>query len=234
MGLSSLIRQVRPEDLEKLPTRQKNMAKVEEYLTAYGLHLQGLSQRGVQSELGHKHLRTTQNQIKRGEEIAKKLGLDTERLKLKLAAAFEQLAEISIQQVKDQVENGRVTLVQDSEGRQEIRNQKGLDPRMLGEAGRGLIRFAQFAGLMDADKSTGGSGEISTNVVFVNPQADLSEWEPKTVNVASSDHKSDHDYVDVSAKASPELNRPTARDTIDDPEGPAGQGSVQVVQRRLI
>ncbi len=149
MEFSSLVRQVRPEDLPKLKTRQKNMAKINEYLNAYGLYLQGLSQRGVQSELGHKHLRTTQNQIKRGEEIAKQLGLDTERLQLKIAAAFEQLADISIQQVKDQIKNGRVTMIQDSEGRQEIRCQKGLDPRMLGEAGRGLIRFAEFAGLMD-------------------------------------------------------------------------------------
>ena len=162
------------------------MAKVEGYLNAYGLHLQGLSQRGVQHELGHKHLRTTQNQIKRGEEIAKQLGLDTERLRLKLAAAFEQLADISIQQVKDQIENGRVTLIQDSEGRQEIRNQKGLDPRMLGEAGRGLTRFAQFAGLMDSDKATGTGSDVSTNVVFISAPADATEWEGKTVDVTPS------------------------------------------------
>ena len=30
-----------------------------------------------------------------------------------------------------------------------MRHTKGVDPRMVGEAGRGLIRFAEFAGLMD-------------------------------------------------------------------------------------
>ena len=30
-----------------------------------------------------------------------------------------------------------------------MKKMKGVDPRMLGEAGRGLIRFAEFAGLMD-------------------------------------------------------------------------------------
>ena len=232
MGLSSLIRQVKPEDLEKLPSRQRNMAKVEECLNAYGLHLQGLSQRGVQHELGHKHLRTTQNQIKRGEEIAKKLGLDTERLRLKLAAAFEQLADISIQQVKEQVENGRVTMIQDSEGRQEVRHQKGLDPRMLGEAGRGLTRFAQFAGLMDADKSTSGGGEISTNVVFVSPQADLSEWETRTVDVTPDECRSESKGEQLPANTSATLQKPTACKAVEAPEQ-GDQSTNRIVQRGL-
>ena len=31
----------------------------------------------------------------------------------------------------------------------EMRHTKGVDPRMVGEAGRGLIRFAEFAGVKD-------------------------------------------------------------------------------------
>ena len=30
-----------------------------------------------------------------------------------------------------------------------MRHTKGVDPRMVGEAGRGLIRFAEFAGMKD-------------------------------------------------------------------------------------
>ena len=158
------------------------MAKIEEYLTAYGYHLQGLSNRGVMHEMGHKTVKTTQNQIRRGEEIAKELGLDTERLHLKIAAAFEQLADISIAQVKEQVENGRVTMIQDSDGQKEVRRQKGLDPRMLGEAGRGLIRFAEFAGLMDrAPEVT--TGDVSQQVVFVQPPTDGASWDAQTVDV---------------------------------------------------
>jgi hypothetical protein len=176
MSFASLIRQVGPDDLDKLPSRQRNIAKIEEFLTAYGFHLQGLSQRGVQKEMGHKHLRTTQNQIRRGEEIAKALGLDTERLRLKLAAAFEQLADISIQQIKEQAADGRITQIARDDGFKEVRKTRGVDPRLIGEAGRGLIRFAQFAGLMDSDASTGG-GEVSTNVVFIQPTGDGAAWD---------------------------------------------------------
>lgn len=37
----------------------------------------------------------------------------------------------------------------------------GVDPRLLGEAGRGAIRFAQFVGPMDADSSTDHGGQVT-------------------------------------------------------------------------
>jgi len=61
----------------------------------------------------------------------------------------DRLADITIAQVEEQVKDGRVTLIQHCDGTKEVRHTKGVDPRMVGEAGRRLIRFAEFAGLMD-------------------------------------------------------------------------------------
>ena len=76
-----------------------------------------------------------------------------------------------------------LTYVTDNHGNETITRRRGVDTKLLGEAGRGAIRFAQFAGLMDSDKATSGGAEVSTNVVFISPQSDLSEWDTKTVDV---------------------------------------------------
>ena len=122
---------------------------MQQFLDAFALHLQGDSYRGIQQHFGWKAVATAQNTVKRGEEIVKKLSLGSEKIRLKIAAAFDYLADVTVQQVKDQVENGRMILEVDSQGNQSTKLFKGVDPRMLGEAGRGLIRFAQFARLMD-------------------------------------------------------------------------------------
>lgn len=150
MSISAVIRQIGPEDLEKLPnSRQQNLAKVQEYIRAYCFSLQGLSQRGVMKEMGHKHVRTTQNQIKKGEQFAKLLGIDTDRVQLKLAGFLDQVLDITLQQMQHQAEHGQLTEFMDVEGKLSYRKVKAVDPRLLGEAGRGAIRFAEFAGLMD-------------------------------------------------------------------------------------
>ena len=121
--------------------------------------------------------------MKRGEILAKNLNLDSEKIRLKLALFFEEICDITLNQIKQQQQEGQLTYVTDNQGNETITRRRGVDTRLLGEAGRGAIRFAQFAGLMDSDKSTSTGGDISTNVVFVSPQADLSEWEMKTVDV---------------------------------------------------
>ena len=149
MGIQSLLGQVTDEQLKALPSRTRSPERVQQSLDAFALHLQGVSDRGVQQHFGWKSLSTAQNSIKRGEELAKKLSLDTEKIRLKLAAAFDYLADVVVQQVKEQVENGREVFEVDARGNKSMKRMKGVDPRMLGEAGRGLTRFAEFAGLLD-------------------------------------------------------------------------------------
>ena len=144
--------------------------------------------------------------MKRGEELAKNLKLDTEKLRLKLAAFFDRLCDLTLQQVEDQAKNGVVVHVADNQGNETITRRRGIDTKLLGEAGRGAIRFAQFAGLMDADSSTSG-GDISTNVVFVQPAANAAEWDAlqspaQTIDVAASGHESGHTAAATSSDGS--------------------------------
>lgn len=176
MALSTVLGQVDPEKLKALPGRIRSPERIQQHLDAFGLHLQGVSFRGIQQHFGWKSVCTAENSVKRGELLAKDLNLDSERIRLKLAAYFDEILDITMQQVKEQVKAGRVTIDLDPEGRQTMRCTKGVDPRLLGEAGRGAIRFAQFVGLMDSDASTGG-GEISTNVVFIQPTGDGAAWD---------------------------------------------------------
>ena len=182
MGIETLLGHATDEQLKKLPGRVRSPERVKQHLDAFALHLQGVSYRGIQTHFGWKSLSTAENSVRRGEMLAKDLNLDSEKIRLKLAAFFDEILDISLNQIRDQVKEGQLTLITDSDGNQTITKRRGVDTRLLGEAGRGAIRFAQFCGLMDADKSTPTGGEVSTNVVFVNA-SDASEWDAKTVDV---------------------------------------------------
>ena len=186
MAIETLLGRATDEQLKKLPGRVRNPDRVKQNLDAFALHLQGVSYRGIQEHFGWKSLSSAENSVKRGEILAKNLNLDSEKIRLKLALFFEEICDITLAQIRDQQKDGQITQVANSDGTTVVTRRRGVDTRLLGEAGRGAIRFAQFAGLMDADKSTSGGGDVSTNVVFVSPQTDLSEWETKTVDVTPS------------------------------------------------
>ena len=237
MGIETLLGHATDEQLKKLPGRVRSPERVKQHLDAFALHLQGVSYRGIQSHFGWKSLSTAENSVRRGEMLAKDLNLDSEKIRLKLAAFFDEVLDISLNQIRDQVKDGQLTLVTDSEGNQTITKRRGVDTRLLGEAGRGAIRFAQFCGLMDSDKSTSTGGDVSTNVVFINPSADVSEWEPKTVDITPSGPASGPTLDTSTAKLSgandePLLNKQSEPDSTpcDSPAGMA-QG---IVQRSLI
>lgn len=183
---SSVIRQPTSEELQKLPSRQRNAAKVEQHLTAFSLHLRGLSDRAVQEELGLRHLRSAQHSIRRGEAIAKELGLDTDRVRLKVAAWFEELADLSMRTLRDQFANGQVVEFIDEEGKSSYRRNKHIDPRLAGEVGRGLVRMAQFFQLMDQPVEI---NQATTNVVLGAPldgNAFMAQWsQPQAVDVSA-------------------------------------------------
>ena len=126
MGIQSLLGQVTDEQLKALPSRTRSPERVQQSLDAFALHLQGVSDRGVQQHFGWKSLSTAQNSIKRGEELAKKLSLDTEKIRLKLAAAFDYLADVVVQQIKEQVENGREVFEVDARGNKSMKRMKGV------------------------------------------------------------------------------------------------------------
>jgi len=186
MAIETLLGRATDEQLKKLPGRVRNPDRVKQHLDAFALHLQGVSYRGIQQHFGWKSLSSAENSVKRGEILAKNLNLDSEKIRLKLALFFEEICDITLNQIKQQQQEGQLTYVTSSDGTETITRRRGVDTRLLGEAGRGAIRFAQFAGLMDSDKSTTSGADVSTNVVFISPQADLTEWETKTVDVTPS------------------------------------------------
>jgi len=126
----------------------------------------------------------------RGQLLAKELNLDGEKIRLKIAAAFDRLADITIQQVEEQVRDGRVTLIQHCDGTKEIRYMKGVDPRMVGEAGRGLIRFAEFAGLMDRAPEVHAAATLISLAAPADGASFAQKWdqpaEPAVVDVTTT------------------------------------------------
>ena len=186
MAIETLLGRATEEQLQKLPGRVRNPERVKQHLDAFALHLQGVSYRGIQENFGWKSLSSAENSVKRGEILAKELNLDGEKIRLKLALFFEEICDITLNQIRQQQKDGQLTYVTDNQGNETISRRRGVDTRLLGEAGRGAIRFAQFAGLMDTDKANGSGGDVGTNVVFISPQADLSQWETRTVDVPAS------------------------------------------------
>ena len=99
MSLNTLLGQPTPEQIKALPARLRNPDRIKQHLDAFALHLQGVSYRGIQDHFGWKSLSTAQNSVMRGELLAKELNLDGEKIRLKIAAAFDRLADITIAQV---------------------------------------------------------------------------------------------------------------------------------------
>ena len=218
MGIETLLGQATDEQLRKLPGRVRSPERVKQHLDAFALHLQGVSYRGIQEHFGWKSLSTAENSVKRGEMLAKDLNLDGEKIRLKLAAFFDELCDITLNQIKQQVKDGQLTLVTDNQGNETITRRRGVDTRLLGEAGRGAIRFAQFVGLMDSDKATGTGSDVSTNVVFISAPADATEWEGKTVDVTASGPASGPESLGTLGKPSQGLgdNLPTKQIQADE------------------
>lgn len=213
MGLNTLLGQPTPEQLKALPGRIRNPERIKQHLDAFALHLQGVSYRGIQDHFGWKSLSTAQNSVKRGEELAKQLNLDGDRIRLKLAAFFDEVLDITLANVREQARDGQITQVADNDGNRTVTKRNGVDPRLLGEAGRGAIRFAQFAGLMDDTAST-NTGDVSTNVVFINPTSDGAAWDQQvqTVDVSAMSTESatgQQNALGISEETSKGTERPT-------------------------
>ena len=187
MALQTLLGQVDPETLKKLPGRVRNPDRIQQHIEAFALHLQGVSYRGIQEHFGWKAVSTAENSVKRGEQLAKDLGLDGERIRLKLANFFDELCDITLAQIKDQMQNGQITQVADNDGRKTVTKRNGVDPRMLGEAGRGAIRFAEFCGLMDRAQEVNSNSTTLIQLAVPSDGASFSDkWSGKgeTVEVA--------------------------------------------------
>ena len=147
MALRTLFGQV-ANGPKKLPRKLRSPERVQQSIDAFGLHLQGVSYRGIAEHFGWASPNTAVNSVRRGENICKELSLDTDRIRLKLAAACDELADITIAEVKKQALEGRLLTIKTKDGI-ELRHSAGVDPRMIAEASEGLMRFAEFAGLTD-------------------------------------------------------------------------------------
>jgi hypothetical protein len=198
--IESVVYQVDPDRVDELfpPQTQRKyrtVAMVERNLKAFSLSLQGVSQRAIQQELGLKNQPTALNAIRRGEQHAKQLGLDTERIRLRIAAAFEELTMMGLADLRKQVQEGRVLVIQNPDGTTTVKTAKGVDSRSLGEVGRGLVRMAQFAGLMDGD--AGGSSQAGVTMISLNMPTDGGSLEQKWATPEAP--ASDAAAVDVEA-----------------------------------
>jgi hypothetical protein len=225
--LEALVVQVDPERLDellpaKINRRYRSVAMVERNIKAFSLSLQGVSERAIGQQLGMKSQTTARNAIKRGEQHAKQLGLDTERIRLRIAAAFEELTMMGLADLRKQVTEGRVLVIQNPDGTTTVKTAKGVDSRSLGEVGRGLVRMAQFAGLMDGD--AGGSGNGNTTLISLNMPADGATLESKWATADGP--AADAAAVDVEAAAveEPAVHALVHADAPEAGKSPCAQG----------
>ena len=175
-GFDTLLAPVTDEQIKKLPSRLRNRAKIEAHLTAFALHLQGCSHRGICEELGYKSTTASRYAISKGEQIAKTLGIDLDRIRLKIAARFEEIIDAACEEIKIQQQEGRVITIIGPDGSQTVKVTKGVDAKMVAEATRGLTRLAQFHGI-------GAQGQEvtmeSTTVISLTQPLDGGDFESR-------------------------------------------------------
>jgi hypothetical protein len=146
-------------------------------IDCYGDHLSGLSNRAIQAKYGWKHERSAIAAIKQGEKMARDLAIDTDRIKRKIHLVLEDCLNLMINQVREQAEKGLVTQTIDNDGKRVVRKVAGIDPRIAGELGRGLMRWAQLVGMVDGDAGGGSNGMTLINLQMPADGAGIeSKW----------------------------------------------------------
>ena len=123
---------------------------------------------------GTSHSSSAQNAVRNGEKIARELNIDQEIIRLKLTNYFNELADVVIGQVRQQVEHGQLQVIDGPDGRI-TKATRGVDPRILGEAGRGLLRFAEFAGLLERAPEVNSSAITMVNLTAPTDGASFSD-----------------------------------------------------------
>ncbi|CAI8412777.1 MAG: Uncharacterised protein [Synechococcus sp. MIT S9220] len=194
-----------------------NLTRIERDLRAYELTLAGCSVRGVCEELGIKSTQTAHNAIQRGKKFALENGIDIEEHRIDIDRMFKQTLGLLVATAQQQHLEGQIETIHTPDGTI-VKTKKGICPRIAGELSRSLNRWAEFCGLLDRAPEVNQQATVIQLSAPADGAAFADRWSSgETVDLAPSDHKSDHDYVDVSAKASPELERPTALKAVEAP-----------------
>lgn len=186
-----------------------NLSRVERDVKAYELTLQGCSVRAVCEELGIKSTQTAHNSIQRGKAIVIEKGIDVDERRIDIDRMFKNTLGMLVQTAQNQSINGCIETIHSPEGIT-IKTRQGIDPRIAGELSRSLNRWAEFCGLLDRAPEVTSA---STTLINLSAPADGasfgSKWGGETVDVASSDHVSDHNQGSTPLKASESLEGPT-------------------------
>jgi hypothetical protein len=162
--LSALVQQkALTEYTQSLPAKGfvRDEARVRRCIDCYGDHLSGLSNRAIRDKYGWKHERSAIAAIKQGEKMARELEIDTDRIKRKVHILLEECLDRMMDQVRTQAETGLITQIVDNDGKRSVRKVSGIDPRIAGELGRGLMRWAQLVGMVDGDAGGGNSSGMT-------------------------------------------------------------------------
>ena len=124
-------------------------ARQERDIAIYQSHMKGNSQRAIQEEFSIKSCQTVHIAIQRGRELVKERGIDIEERRISIDQLFSNTLGMLAGEVARQADEGRIQTIERSDGTQEIRRTKGIDPRTAEALARSADRWAQFLGLTD-------------------------------------------------------------------------------------
>lgn len=216
MDIQSLLNQPTKPSMPdgRLKSNKHTAERLERDLQCFAMHCNGLSGRAIQEAVGYRNLRSAQLAIERGRKIALERGVDGEKVAIKIQAIFDQMTGLLGKQLQHQAVNGVTETITTTPDGRTIRHRPGIDNKLVGELGRSLIRWAEFNQLMDRTTET---TDVSTNVIFVQPQADGATWDQHQQPIdATSGHGSGHASSDSddSAPASPATIEVSADDPL--------------------
>lgn len=158
---------------------RRSEALIQRDVRAYEMHVNGLSVRAIGEEIGLKSSRTAWDAINRGRKHVEENGIDVERRKIEIDQLFKNTLGALAQEVRRQCAEGRIQLIERSDGTFERRTTKGVDPRTAEALARSADRWGQFLGLTDrANEVT----QQAVTMVQLSAPDDGAALDPKTVN----------------------------------------------------
>ena len=169
-------------------------------------------------ELGIKSTQTAWSAIERGKKIAIEKGIDVEERRIDIDRMFKETLGLLVSTAKTQAFEGQIETIH-GPGGTIVKTRKGVDPRIAGELSRSLNRWAEFCGLLDRAPELNQQATVINLSAPTDGAAFADKWNStETVNITPSESKSESTDALLLADASPQLERPTAKKAVDDPE----------------
>ncbi|WP_137007063.1 hypothetical protein [Synechococcus sp. UW105] len=234
----TVVKQTDPSEGKSAPgkyKRKRSQELITRDIRAYELHMNGSSIRAIGDDIGVKSSRTAWEAVRRGEKHVEENGINITRRTIEIDQLFKNTLGHLAGEISRQAGEGRIQTIERSDGSREIRRTKGIDPRTAEALARSADQWAQFLGITDRANETTQQATVINLSAPADGASFSDRWSSaETVDVTTSESKSESTDLLMPADASADLHRPTPSGGVKGTSGHPAVGTPALEQQELI